>query len=131
MRSVSVQVCVCVCLCLFTYHSDSVGLGTVLQQYVDDVCVSLLGGLVKGSVSILRGRKQTSEHGVSQQHLFFDMILSMLEITEYNNNMSFISIFKRCSGLSEVQYLGLGVDTGSALKQEVDHLGVTVVTCYN
>lgn len=30
-----------------------------------------------------------------------------------------------------VRYLGLGIDTGSTLKQEVDHLGVAVVTSYN
>lgn len=39
---------------LFTYHSDGIGLGSILQQYIDDVCVSLLGCLVKGSVSILK-----------------------------------------------------------------------------
>lgn len=50
----SMYLCVFVLLCLFTYHSDGVGLGTVLQQYIDDVCVSLLGCLVKGSVSILK-----------------------------------------------------------------------------
>ena len=55
--------CVCVCVCVWgggglcTHHSDGIGLGTILQQYVDDVCVSLLGCLVKGSVSILRGKE--------------------------------------------------------------------------
>lgn len=29
------------------------------------------------------------------------------------------------------QYLGLGVYVGSILKQEVDHLGISIVTCYN
>lgn len=29
------------------------------------------------------------------------------------------------------QYLGLGIDTGSILKQEVNHLGITIVTGYD
>lgn len=40
--------------CVLTYHSSSIWLGTVLQQYINDVCVSLLGRLVKGCVSILK-----------------------------------------------------------------------------
>lgn len=47
-------ICVFATLGLFTYHSDGIGLGSVLQQYIDDVCVSLLGCLVKRSVSILK-----------------------------------------------------------------------------
>lgn len=32
---------------------------------------------------------------------------------------------------NEFQYLGLGVDVSSFLKQEVDHLAVTIVTRYD
>lgn len=41
-------------LCALTYHSDGVGLGTVLQEHINDVRVSLLSRLVKRSVSILK-----------------------------------------------------------------------------
>lgn len=30
-----------------------------------------------------------------------------------------------------LRYLGFGIDACSILKQEVDHLGVTIVTSYN
>ena len=59
-----IYLCIYAYMCVWgrgfcTHHSDSIGLGTILQQNIDDVCVSLLGCLVKGSVSILGGK----EHG--------------------------------------------------------------------
>lgn len=38
------------------YHRRCVGLGAVLQQHVDDVCIPLLRRLVKRCVSILQGK---------------------------------------------------------------------------
>lgn len=48
------------CLCALTHHSDGVGLGAILQEHIDDVCVSLLGCLVKRSVSILKVEEKSN-----------------------------------------------------------------------
>lgn len=58
--------CVCACVsvlvrvsvCVFAYHSGSVGFGTVLQQHINDVCVSLLRCLMQGSVSVLKAQQR-------------------------------------------------------------------------
>lgn len=56
--------CTFVCLHgrVFTYHSDRVGFGTVLQENINDVCVPLLGCLVKGGVSVLEGETTRLKH---------------------------------------------------------------------
>lgn len=57
-------VCMCACVrvrvsvCVLAYHSGSVGFGTVLQQHINDVCVSLLRCLMQGSVSVLKAQQR-------------------------------------------------------------------------
>lgn len=71
----------------------------MLQQQVDDVGVSLLRRLVEGSVAALQGTNRSTVNSLAAA--------LMLTLTGY---------------------LGLGVDLGLSLQQEVDHLDVAIVT---
>lgn len=77
----------------------------MVQQQVDDVGVSLLRCLVKGRVAALHKRQLQSA-----RHLMFHKYTPVTQRP------------------ADGRYLGVGVDLGLTLQQEVDHLHVAIVT---
>lgn len=91
--------------CPWTHSCELVGCGSVVQQQVDDVGVSLLRRLVKGRVATLHKTQPRSARRLMSH--------------------KYTPVTRRPA---DGRYLGLGVDLGLTLQQEVDHLHVAVVT---
>lgn len=91
--------------CPWTHGRELVGRGSVVQQQVDDVGVSLLRRLVKGRVVALHKTQPRSA-----RRLLSHKYTPATQRPAYG------------------RYLGLGVDLGLTLQQEVDHLHVAIVT---
>lgn len=79
----------------------------MVQQQVDDVGVSLLRRLVKGRVAALHKTRPRS--------------VCRLMSHKYT---------RASQRPADGRYLGLGVDLGLTLQQEVDHLHVAIVTSH-
>lgn len=87
----------------------------MLQQHVDDVCVSLLRCLVKRCVSILVREKREMARG---EDSFFLWLLAKQKQKKTTTTLSYF-------------YLGFGIDAGALLQQEVHHFGISIVTGHN
>lgn len=84
----------------------------MMQQQVDDVCVSLLCSLMQRCVTVLQGRDKVSENTGNQTHPQ-RQTSSDVQPKRYENMGS---------------YLRLSVDLCLVFQQEVHHLHVAIVT---
>lgn len=109
--------------CCDTHHCQLIRRGSVLQQKVNDVCVTLLSSLMKRCVSILNKR------GFERLKLYFGPPVIRKEFCNKRR-------LKKCSySASHTAFcehyfnnLSFGVDFSLVLQEEVHHLHIAIMT---